>query len=178
MQYWNDLYLEIANKVKDNITQIAWVDLWHEQVSYLTDELPFPTPSVFIAFNMLDTTDKGLKGQLCNTQIDLYLFYETFSDTYLGSVNQGSALDFLTQLTELHKLFHGTSGANYSEMRRVDMKREESGGAGNLYRISFQCIVDDMSAMPVVVPQEVDEIDIERTDIEHINVIDSSYLTE
>jgi len=178
MQYWSDLYLELANKIKTNLTQIAWVDLWHEQISYLTTELPFPTPAVFIAFNMLDGVDKGLKGQICNTQIDLYLFYETFSDTYMSSVNQGSALDFLTQITELHKLFHGTSGDNYSEMRRVDMKREDSGDAGNLYRISFQCIVDDMSAMPVVVPQEVDEIDIERSPIEQTQQIDKSYLVE
>ena len=162
MQYWNNLYLEIANKINDNLTQIAWVDLWHEQISYLTTELPFPTPAVFIAFNMLDATDKGLKGQLCNTQIDLYLFYETFSDTYLGSVNQESALDFLKQLTELHKLFHGTSGVNYSEMRRVDMKREDSGDAGNLYRISFQCIVDDMSAMPDTTEELVNDVEVER----------------
>jgi hypothetical protein len=31
-------------------------------------------------------------------------------------------------------------------MRRVDMNREDSGGAGNLYRISFECLVTDYSA--------------------------------
>jgi len=165
MQYWTDLYLELANKIKDNLNQIQWVDLWHDQVSYLTDELPFPTPAVFIAFNLLGADDKGMKGQLCNTQIDLYLFYETFSDTAIGSINQDSALDFLKQLTELHKLFHGTAGDNYWEMRRVDMKREESGGAGNMYRISFQCMVDDMSAIPDISEQEVNEIDLSRGDI-------------
>jgi len=165
MQYWTELYLELANKIKDNLTQIEWVDLWHEQVSYLTSELPFPTPAVFISFNMLNADDKGMKGQLCNTQIDFYLFYETFSDTALGSINQDSALDFLKQLTKIHKLFHATSGTNYFSMRRVDMKREESGGAGNMYRISFQCDVDDMSAMPDITEQEVSEINLLRGNI-------------
>ena len=165
MQYWTELYLELANKIKDNLTQIEWVDLWHEQVSYLTSELPFPTPAVFISFNMLNADDKGMKGQLCNTQIDFYLFYETYSDTALGSINQDSALDFLKQLTKIHKLFHATSGTNYFSMRRVDMKREESGGAGNMYRISFQCDVDDMSAMPDITEQEVSEINLLRGNI-------------
>lgn len=162
MQYWTDLYLELANKIKDNLQQIVWVDLWHEQINYLTEELPFPTPAVFISFKLLNADDKGMNGQLCNTQIDFYLFYETFSDTYLGSVNQDSASEFLKQLTELHKLFHATSGTNYSEMRRVGMDREDSGGAGNLYKISFQCLVDDMSAMPDITEQEVNDIDISR----------------
>ncbi|NCB67429.1 MAG: hypothetical protein EOM47_01100 [Bacteroidia bacterium] len=162
MQYWTDLYLELANKIKDNLQQIEWIDLWHEQVGYLTEELPFPTPAVFISFNLLNTDDKGLKGQLCNTQVDFYLFYETFSDTYLGSVNQDTATGFLNKLTELHKLFHATSGTNYFEMRRVGMNREDSGNAGNLYKISFQCIVDDMSAMTDTNEELVNEVDVER----------------
>ncbi|MEI8087203.1 MAG: hypothetical protein WCG93_13415 [Paludibacter sp.] len=168
MQYWSDLYLELSQQITDNLSEIEWCDLWHEQVSYLTSELPFPTPAVFIAFNMLDAEDKGLHGQTCNTQVDFFLFYETFSDTYAGSINQASALDFLKQLTEMHKLFHGTSGTNYSEMRRVDMKREDSGGAGNLYRISFQCIVDDMSAAPQYNDTDVSEVSISRGEITHI----------
>ena len=75
MQYWTDLYLELANKIKDNLQQIEWVDLWHEQVNYLTEELPFPTPAVFISFILLNADDKGMKGQLCNTQIDFYWNY-------------------------------------------------------------------------------------------------------
>ena len=173
MEYWSDLYLELSQQITENIPSIEWCDLWHEQVSYLTSELPFPTPAVFIAFNMLSTEDKGLKGQLCNTQIDFYLFYETFSDTYFGSINQDSALNFLKQITEIHKLFHGTSGTNYSEMRRVDMKREDSGDAGNLYRISFQCTVDDMSAMAQYNDTDVNEIAITR-DGKTVEPIDSS----
>lgn len=175
MEYWTDLYLELANNINDNLPQIEWVDLWHEQVSYLTDELPFPSPAVFISFHLLNADDKGMKGQLCNTQIDFYLFYETFSDTYSGSVNKTSAIDFLKQLTEIHKLFHATSGTNYFEMRRVGMNREESGGAGNLYKISFQCIVDDMSATHDYNEETVDEINIVRDVAPVVIVAESQY---
>lgn len=146
MQYWTELYKEIAEKITEKLPEIKWVDLWHDQVSFLISELPFDTPAVFIGFATLSTEDRGILVQDCDTQIDMYLFFETFSDTYWGSYNQERALDFLQSLTRLHALFHGKSGENYSGMRRVDMRREESGGAGNLYRISFQCVITDYSA--------------------------------
>lgn len=154
MEFWTELYDEIAGKITDKLPQVAWVDLWHEQVNYLTEELPFPTPAVFVAFSTLSTDDRGTLAQDCNTQVDLYLFYETFSDTYAGSINREGALDFLHTLTELHALFHGKSGRTYSAMRRTDMRREESGGAGNLYRLSLECRVTDYSACHLFVTTE------------------------
>ncbi len=144
------------------LKKIRWVDLWHEQINYLTTELPFPTPAVFLAFNAVDIADLSLLAQDVNTQVDFYLFFETLSDTYMGSYNQGSTLEFLKQLTELHKLFHGTDGENYSEMRRVDLKREDSGDAGNLYRISFQCMVYDNSASKQYEDTTINDISIQK----------------
>jgi len=179
MEYWDDIYLELADKItvempekQPDIPVIEWVDLWHEQVGFLTEELPFPSPAVFISFILLSADDKGLKGQLCNTQVDLYLFYETFSDTYQGSVNRAGALKYLKALTGMHKLLHGTSGLNYSEMRRVGMNREDSGGAGNLYKISFQCMIDDMSATPDYNEETVNDINLTR-DTVPVAVIDT-----
>lgn len=162
MELWNDLYKELAEKITQNLDQIQWVDLWHEQINYLTTELPFSTPAVFLAFNAVQIDDRSLLAQDVNTQVDCYLFYETFSDTYMESYNQNSALEFLEQLTELHKLFHGTDGDNYTEMRRVDLKREDSGDAGNLYRISFQCMVYDNSASKQYKNKEVKDIDLQK----------------
>lgn len=146
MEFWTEFYKEIAGRVRDNLPEIRWVDLWHDQVGYLTEELPFDTPALFVGFSTVAVEDRGTLVQECDTQVDMYLFFETFSDSYSGSGNQGRALAFLESLTRLHALFHGKGGSTYAPMRRVDMRREESGGAGNLYRISFQCLVADYSA--------------------------------
>lgn len=164
MEYWTDLYKEIAARITANLPEIVWVDLWHEQVNYLTEELPFPVPAVFLAFDTIQTDDRGKLIQDCNTQIDMYLFYETFSDTYSGSTNQDSALAFLNQLTRLHALFHGKSGSTFSAMRRVELRREDSGGAGNLYRISFQCLVTDYSAEHLFIETEKKDTEISLSD--------------
>ena len=165
MEAWTDLYKEIAERIEAKIPEIVWVDLWHEQVSYLTEELPFPVPAAFIGFSTARIDDIGLLEQECDLQIDIYLFFETFSDTYQGSYNQDSALNFLYLLTKLHTCFHGVSGANYQTMRRVDMRREDSGGAGNLYRISFNCNVIDASAQREFNENSVNEITVIQENI-------------
>lgn len=165
MEAWTDLYKELAELVNDKIPEVSWIDLWHEQVSYLTEELPFPTPAVFISFNTNQCNSMGLNIQECDTQIDFYLFYETFSDSYMGSYNQSSAVDFLQLLTQINQTFHGVSGTNFQTMNKVDVKREESGGSGNLYRISFACNIEDASAKKVYEEKEVNEIIIKRENI-------------
>ena len=146
MIFWKEPYKEIADRIERNLPEIQFIDLWHEQISYLSEELEFPSPAVFIDFNVVSADDLGEHIQKGDIQIDMRLFYETFSDTYNGSVTQDTALEFLESLTKLHALFHGKSGDTYSEMRRISMSREDSGGVGNLYRISFQCNIIDESA--------------------------------
>ncbi|GAB6123068.1 hypothetical protein [Dysgonomonas termitidis] len=143
------------------LPEIQFVDLWHEQVSFLTEELPFATPAVFIGFSSVNIEDRGQLVQDCDMQVDMYLFFETFSDTYQGSKTQSRALDYLNSLTRLHALFHGKDGETYSTMRRVYMGREESGGAGNLYRVSFQCNVVDYSAQHIYTESENPDAELE-----------------
>lgn len=161
MEAWTDLYQELVAIVKQKLPQIEWQDLWHDQVSYLTEELPFPTPALFYSFNIKGCDDKGLLIQDCDTQIDMYLFFETFGDTYDGSHNQAGASSFLSSLTDLHKAFHGKSGTNFGTLRRVALKQEESGGAGNLYRISFESNIEDASAQAEYSDQTVNDITVD-----------------
>lgn len=146
MENWPDLYVEISEKLTSNISEILWVDLWHNQVNFLTSEHSFRTPAVFLRFRTLGTEDLGDKQQKVNLQIDFYLYYETFLDTFQGAYNQSGALEFLKTMEKIHGVFHGTAGDNYSAMRRVGYNDEETGGSGNLYKITFTCLSIDTSA--------------------------------
>jgi hypothetical protein len=108
--------------------------------------------------------------------MDLYLFYETFSDTYAGSVNQDSAVEFLRMLTKLHTCFHGISGENFQTMRRVDQRREDSGNAGNLYRISFNFNIEDASAQIEFNESSANEVNVIREDIARPDTTDDEPL--
>lgn len=146
MQNIVDAYIELCELLKNNLPTLKWIDLWHNQVNFLSEEHPFPTPAIFLSFRTLTTTDVGLHVQDADMQVDVYLFYETMADTFKGSFNQESALRFLEMINQVHKLLHGYSGYNFSEMRSTGFAPVDTGGAGNLYRKSFVCLMRDYNA--------------------------------
>ncbi|MFN8238619.1 MAG: hypothetical protein U0T77_10665 [Chitinophagales bacterium] len=139
-------YTELCDLLKTKIPGLKWIDLWHNQVNFLSEEHPFPTPAIFLSFRTLNTEDRGMHVQDADTQVDVYLFYETMADTFKGSYNQQSALAFLQMLNDVHALLHGYSGTNLSEMRHTGFSPVDTGGAGNLYRKSFACNMRDYNA--------------------------------
>lgn len=146
-QDWvTELYKELAEKIKNSITGIEWVDLWHNQVGFLETEHPFPTPAIFMGFRSNNMQDLSQRVQKVNIQIDFYLYFETFADTFEGSYNQDTALNFLKAIGELNTLFHASVGNNYSSMKRTGFNPEETGNAGNLYRITYECASIDYTA--------------------------------
>ncbi|MEH0007574.1 MAG: hypothetical protein V6Z82_02495 [Flavobacteriales bacterium] len=162
MQFWTELYKELAQRITTRLTEVRWVDLWHNQINFLEEEHPFPTPAVFLSFRSQQLEDTGLKTQAVTLQVDCYLFYETFSDTFEGSYNQQGALAFIETLDHIHALFHGSQGENYSSMRRIAFAPVDTGNAGNLYQVSFSCLLQDYSAMKTFVDGHVEALDIKR----------------
>jgi hypothetical protein len=147
-------FIEVYNELSEMLAEIEgvkWIDLWHNQVNFLDVEHPFPAPAIFLAFRSDGIEDARENIQHVKLQIEAYLFYETFADTYHGSVNKTDAVEFLALMNEIHKTLHGTDGESYSGMRRVDFRPVDTGSAGNLYQITFQCELVDASAKPVFV---------------------------
>ncbi|MFD2566091.1 hypothetical protein [Pseudotenacibaculum haliotis] len=166
MQFWTELYKELATKITENLNQIEWVDLWHNQINFLEEEHPFPTPAVFLSFRSRDLQDTGNKVQQVTLQVDCFLYYETLLDTHAGAYNQDGALNFIESLDHLYALFHGSSGNNYSSMRRLAFNPVDTGNAGNLYQLSFECVLVDYSAMKEFVDGQVKGVEIDTTTIE------------
>ncbi len=162
MILFEELYDEHGEVIENNLPEVQWFDLWHNQVNFLEEEHPFPTPAVFASYRTLgDPEDIGNKVQNMKVQVDFYLFYETFADTYRGARNKDTALDFLKILSAIYKQFHGSSGKNYSEMRHIATAPIDTGNAGNLYRISFTCQILNYHALKEYVDSQQDaDIDV------------------
>ena len=146
MQNWTELYKELAAKITGQLPEVRWVDLWHNQINFLEDEHPFPTPAVFLSFRSRNIEDLGFKVQKVQLQVDCFLYYETFLDTFEGAYNKDGALQFIETLDHLHALLHGTEGKQYYSMRRTAFAPVDTGNAGNLYQLSFECLLHDASA--------------------------------
>lgn len=156
-----ELYKELCTFVTSNVPAIKWADLWHNQVNFLETEHQFPTPAIFFSFRLLSVEDAGAKGQKVRMQVDTYIFYETLADTYHGSWNQDTALDFLDLIVDTHNVLHGSEGQSYSSMRRIGFGSVDTGSAGNLYLQSFTCELMDFGASKEWSDQQVNDIDIQ-----------------
>lgn len=162
MQNFKDLYTELATTLKTKIPGIKWIDLWHNQVNFLSEEHPFPSPAVFLNFRIMQADDTGLRVQKVKMQVDCFVYYETFADTYHESWNQASALEFLNLLNDIQATLHASNGVNYSGMRRIGMNPVDTGDAGNTYQISFECTLMDYAAQVQYDDDTIDEMELER----------------
>lgn len=158
-----DEYAELRERL-EAVPELEHIDLWHDQVNYLSEEHPFPTPAAFLEFNTLQVDDAGELMQTTTLQVDIHIFYETFCDSYEGAVMQGEALTYMDLLLLTGLMFHGRSGTHFHQMRRTGTMREESGGAGNLYRISFETNISEFSGLNLFSTKEMGdrEISIEK----------------
>lgn len=159
-----DDYADLRERL-EALPDFQHIDLWHEQVDYLSEEHPFHTPAIFFEFNTMEIDDAGELMQNANLQVDMHIFWETFSDTYEGATMQEEALQFLDLLLLVGLMFHGRNGKNFHQMRRSGTNREESGGSGNLYRISFQTNVSEFSGLNLkqIVQDEDREVGVSRS---------------
>lgn len=165
MQNWKELYKELADKLTTAIPEVRWIDLWNSQIYNLEEEHPFPAPAVFLAFRSNQMIDTGIKLQNVQAQIDVFVYYETFLDTYQGAYNQEDALSFLDIMDKVNKLLHGSSGVNYSQMRRISFSPVDTGGAGNLYSITYNCHLMDYSATKEWEEGGFSDVSVEKFDI-------------
>lgn len=172
MGNYTNIYKELANKISA-IEGISWVDLWNSQVYNLEDEHPFPAPAVFLAFRSNATTDVGVKVQEVIMQVDVFLFYETFLDTFKGAYNQDGALDFLNHIDAINTLLHGSYGNFYKSMRRIAFSPVDTGGAGNLYSITYECMMTDFTAQKVWGEGSFADLQIDPTNEDNGYIIDS-----
>ena len=150
-------------KRMEALPEFEHVDLWHDQVDYLSEEHPFPTPAVFFGFTTLNVADNGELMQTTDLQVDIYVYYETFADTYNGAKMQNEALEFLDLLLMVGLMFHGRSGEHFHQMRRSGTYRQESGGSGNLYRLQFQTNVSEFSGLNLHNHVTMEDRDLEIT---------------
>lgn len=160
MQNWKELYKELAEKLS-TIDTVKWIDLWNSQVYNLENEHPFPAPAIFISFRGTGTKDMGLKVQEVNLQVDVFIFWETFLDTFKGAYNQDEALEYLDTIDQVNKLLHASSGTNYSNMKRVSFSPVDTMGAGNLFNVTYSCTLIDYSAADEVEEGTFADVEVE-----------------
>jgi len=146
-QNWGEAYKELSQLIIDPtgpLSEIKHVDLFFEQINNQDEEYPFPEHSVFIDFNAdkIETTGKNVQDM--NMIVTFYHAFDTLSDSFEGSDNQTTALEFINVNRKIHKLLQGKHGVHFSKLDRVAFGRYRTDSRGVIcYFQSYACIIRD-----------------------------------
>lgn len=146
-QDWTEAYKELCTHIKSKVTEIKHIDLWFEQLNNLGDEYPFPNHSLFIDINADEITTLAKNVQEMNCIISFYHMFNTLSDTFEGSTNQNTALEFMGVNKKLHSNLQGVSGLNFSPLDRITNRRFPLPEGWLIVRVQeYRCLITDYSA--------------------------------
>ena len=159
MKVFTEVYKEVSTLLVNNITDLAWADLWHNQINFLEDEYAFPFPCVFLDFRSLNIEDRAKGDQLVHFEMTIRLAYETLADTYEGSFNQASALAYADLMEQIHLQLHTKSGTSFHDLRRSAFYSIETGSNVLLYAIAFEGYTVDCSIREAAEANEVEVTD-------------------
>ncbi|MCT4580825.1 MAG: hypothetical protein N4A35_05350 [Flavobacteriales bacterium] len=156
MKVITEAYKEIATILTNEIADIAWIDMWHNQINFLEDEYAFPFPAVFLSFRAGEMEDISKGDQNIDTFIDVYLAFETLADTYQGAFNQQSALEFGNILQKIHQSLHTRSGVHFGTLRRMSFAPIDTGTGIMLYRVTYNGMIGDCSISDMRACQQIE----------------------
>lgn len=170
VQSWTEAYKELCVLLDTAVPEIKHKDLWYEQINFPKEDYPYPDRSLFmdIKIDQIETLSQNIQDLNCT--ITFYFVFNTFSDTFHGSVNQSTALEFVDILSKLHGALQGTSGNNFSPLDRVkDERFVTREGYLNIREMSYKTIIRDYAAVKEYRIVTVDEIAINDSQAPVVN---------
>jgi hypothetical protein len=164
IQSFEEIYIELCDVIAQHMPHILWQDLWSDQITLIDGEHAWEAPAIFWEFRSPSMQDLQEGAQLVDIQIDVYLYYETFLDTAHETYNQGDALEYLKDLSKINEVLHGYMGEHIDHLRRESFSRVDTGGFGNLYRVTYMASTRDHSASKLHGQEELGGVEVTRQD--------------
>lgn len=168
----NNLYvvqLQIMTKIAsqpelaDLISQKKlYLDWWLEQPFFETDEGSKPATAIYVDGYVLETENMGNKGlQRQKVQYDVYLEHFSNSDPNYQSSNKDSYMAFVEAQIGIHRALHLWRPQDGSSALKRTAGPVPISGAPRMAKLilqSFQCLIEDSTAIPEITTTEIREI--------------------
>lgn len=107
------------------LPRLKWVDKNRGQIQHLTTELVIPMPAILIAFPGTDYEYQGAGSQKGMAIVRITMLFESYADTFHGSVNQDTALEYLLYCDAVYECLENFYGDNFSALKRIREEEEE-----------------------------------------------------
>lgn len=109
------IFLAIANRIKEQVPEIKFIDLWNEHLAEITSSTAWPTPSLFIEFEQYDV--RQVANHCAMADIPVRLHVVTRTKAYSGGFGDKrleAALDYFALLDKVHAAMATLAGENFS----------------------------------------------------------------
>ena len=154
----SDFYTAIMNRLLTNITdvdgssKIKFFDLWNNQTTPQDEEeeLPFPTPAVFIEFHPSAMQTLGMRKQAGDVDFSLHIVSEVYAEhsSREEAAVRTNALDHLNLLDQIFYWLQNFDGDFFGAVDRTGFPQFDHNHT-NLYEhlMPFKSRITDHAAM-------------------------------
>jgi hypothetical protein len=153
-QVINALYQRITNQM----SQIAYVDLWNNQLETLQEEVPIAFPAIFIELEIAEFSNiaKGVQ-QAEDSLIRFYLADWKYEESYEGSPDQAEFLNYFDLIDQLQLTMNNWSDPNnaFSTLSRTSLTPDNNHQGVITYIIDYKTTIYDDAADDLQGTQQV-----------------------
>lgn len=111
------LFYAIAQRIKEQVPGIKFIDLWNEHIAEITATTAWPVPSVLIEFEQYDV--RQLANHVCMADVPVRLHIITRTKAYSAGINDKrieAALDYFDLIDQIHAAMATLAGENFSTL--------------------------------------------------------------
>lgn len=137
---------EIGTYLKNQIESLQFFDKYRGQLD-TPGIFTFPRPAVFMSFGRFEW-ESGVNGTQRGTGVIKFrIAFENYAESYTGSVNQETALEFFEFNEKVHEALQGLSGTYFEALKRVSDEDDEDHGNIIVTIMEYQTVLIDNSAL-------------------------------
>jgi hypothetical protein len=140
-----------------SVTDIKHFDWYNDQFNSEEDELPFPTPAVFLEIMPYQTQSLGKLRQAADIQFMLHVGQQLYSNTRRGAKAQSKALSHLNLNDLVFAALHGKysdepiNNSTIGTINRTSVNPDHRFSGYIIHIISFKTrLISDNAVIPTV----------------------------
>lgn len=140
------LYIDIRNRLKDAIPQLAWIDLFAGQFDRPQEHYPSLLPCVFVEIGTIEYEPKRTgTHRIGRAEITLHIGQDFYTDTYAERLqgNLGGEEDFFDLLEEVKNAIEAYESETFSPMVLARAEYTENISNVLVHRLVFRCTVTE-----------------------------------
>lgn len=146
----DDFYKALLERLNFNNTGLKHIDLFNDQVNQEENELPYPRPAAFIAFDDIVWSTLGNKKRMGDCRFQVHIVYDTgpqdTSSRQKSAALRNNGLNHLQIMEKVNYWLQGFNGEFFGSIAPDSMSIDQNRSTIAEHILPFKCMLYDSSA--------------------------------